>query len=94
MNRKDMYVYGMKGYVYQKNSREMQTYLNESLSPFFKAPELPEVFENPFRFLRAVVRDEIQMEPYDPSSLENNIMVVRILEAARKSAARQRVIKF
>jgi hypothetical protein len=34
------------------------------------------------------------MEPYDPSSLENNIMVVRILEAARKSAARQRVIKF
>ena len=94
MNRKDMYVYGMKGYVYQKNSKEMQTYLNENLSPTFVAPELPTVYENPFRFLRAVVRDEIKMEPYDPSSLENNIMVVRILEAARKSAARQRVIKF
>lgn len=92
--RKDMYVYGMNGYVYQKNAVRMQTCLKRELSPLFDAPRLLSPYDDSFRFLRAVVRDEISMEPYDPSSLENNILVVRILEAARRSAARQSAVKF
>jgi hypothetical protein len=84
----------MKGHIYQKNANQMQTYLNRKQSPLFDAPRLEAPLNDPFRFLRAVVRNEITMQPYDPSSLENNIMVVRILEAARKSAAKQRAVKF
>lgn len=92
--RKDMDIYGMKGHIYQKNANQMQTYLNRKQSPLFDAPRLEAPLNDPFRFLRAVVRNEITMQPYDPSSLENNIMVVRILEAARKSAAKQCAVKF
>jgi hypothetical protein len=33
------------------------------------------------------------LAPYDPSSLENNLLVVEILEAARKSATSGKAIK-
>ena len=44
-------------------------------------------YKDPFSFLAAVVRGEMMVPDLDPSSLANAVIVARILEAARRSAA-------
>lgn len=86
-NRKDMEIYGQTGYVMADNSSDMRIRLaghqqaHQETLPERKAP-----YNDPFSFLTAVVKGEIKVAPYDLSSLENNMIVVEILEAARKSA--------
>ena len=92
--RKDMYIYGHDGYIYQKNKQEMDTYIDGKFRRAFKAPRLEAPYDDSFRLLRAVVRDEVELKPYDPNSLENNIMVVRILEAAKKSSSKGKAVRF
>ncbi|MBR4338292.1 MAG: Gfo/Idh/MocA family oxidoreductase [Bacteroidaceae bacterium] len=93
-NRKDMYVYGIKGSVFQLTPTRMETRINGHDSGVFDAPELEAPYNDSFRFLRAVLRGEITLPPYDLSSLENNLMVVRILDAARRSARTGKPVKF
>ena len=92
--RKDMYVYGLKGSIFQLTPTQMETFIDRRQSGRFEAPRLESPYNDSFRFLRAVVRNEITLQPYDLSSLENNLMVVRILDAARKSAKSGKPIKF
>ena len=93
-NRKDMYVYGSKGSVFQLTPTSMETRIDGRDSGHFDAPQLEAPYNDSFRFLRAVVRGEITLPPYDLSSLENNLMVVRILDAARRSARTGKPVKF
>ena len=93
-NRKDMYVYGSKGSIFQLTPTQMETRIGGHDSGVFEAPQLSAPYNDSFRFLRAVVRGEITLPPYDLSSLENNMMVVRILDAARRSARTGRPVKF
>ncbi len=92
--RKDMYVYGLKGSIFQLTPTQMETFIDRRQSGRFEAPRLEPPYNDSFRFLRAVVRNEITLPPYDLSSLENNLMVVRILDAARKSAKTGKPVKF
>ena len=43
-------------------------------------------YNDPFSYLAAVVRGKIKVEADDLSSLENNLVVVEILDAAKESA--------
>jgi predicted dehydrogenase len=52
------------------------------------------VSEDPFAYFAEVIRGKITMTDYDPYSLKNNIMVVRILDAARESARTGKTIVF
>ena len=45
------------------------------------------VYTNPFSYLHAVLRGKEKVEPFGLYSLENNLMVNKILEAAKQSAA-------
>ena len=92
--RKDMYVYGSSGSIFQLTSGQMETRINGRDSGPFEAPQLEQPYDDSFRFLRAVVRGEIELPPYDLSSLENNLMVVHILDAARRSARTGRPVRF
>ena len=92
--RKDMYVYGLKGSIFQLTPTQMETFIDRHQSGRFEAPRLESPYNDSFRFLRSVVRNEITLPPYDLSSLENNLMVVRILDAARKSAKTGKPVKF
>ena len=92
--RKDMYVYGSLGSIFQLTPVQMETRIHGHDSGSFDAPKLKQPYDDSFRFLRAVVRGEIELPPYDLSSLENNLMVVRILDAARRSARTGRPVKF
>jgi predicted dehydrogenase len=52
------------------------------------------VFEDPFAYFAAVIRGKITMTEYDLYSLRNNMMVVRILDAARESARTGKTVVF
>ncbi|MCR9131835.1 MAG: Gfo/Idh/MocA family oxidoreductase [bacterium] len=85
--RKDMHVYGKSGVLYADDATTLRIQENEqvpmesSVLPSLEAP-----YHDPFSYFKAVIRDEIQEEPMSLSSLENNIIVMEILEAAMQSA--------
>ncbi len=84
MGRKDMHIYGRKGYVYQDTPTSMRVYTGRKENTI-QPPKLPIPYNDSFYFLKAAVRQEIEVKPYDLSSLENNLMVVKILESAIRS---------
>lgn len=93
INRKDMHIYGSKGYIYQDTPVKMRVYTNKKETQ----PEpavLAAPYNDPFYYFKAVVRGEVQVKPNDLSALENNQMVVRILEAAIQSAKTGKAVPF
>jgi len=87
ISRKDMEVYGKKGYIYSDSRSDIRFRLSEDEEEQKeKLEERQTPFDDPFALLAAVVKNEITLPPHDLSSLENNMIVVEILEAAIKSA--------
>lgn len=93
-NRKDMMIYGDNGYVNQVDSKNVVTFvrgINKAES--VQAPPLESPYDDSYHYLKALVRGEIEESPSDLSSLENNITVVQILDAAIKSAKTGKAVK-
>ncbi len=90
IGRKDMEIYGLTGAIYADNGRDMRVRMAQGYDGFeeekIRLDKRIPPFDDPFSLLIAVVRDEIQLKPYDLNSLENNMIVVEILEAAIQSA--------
>ena len=86
--RKDMYVYGLDGYLYQRTPERVRAMYKGEGGAEFSAPALEAPYDNSFRYLKAAVRGEIEVHPNDLSALENNLTVMRILDAAILSASR------
>ncbi|MBR5661886.1 MAG: Gfo/Idh/MocA family oxidoreductase [Bacteroidales bacterium] len=89
-NRKDMFVYGHEGLLYQANPTRVE---GIKKGEWTDAPALASPYDNPFHLLEAAVRGEITISPGDLSSLENNLVVVEILSAAVKSARTGRPVR-
>ncbi len=85
VGRKDMHIYGQKGYVYQDTPTKMRVYTGQKENAVQPAP-LEAPYNDSFYYLKAAVRKEIEVKPYDLSALENNLMVVKILESAIQSS--------
>ena len=83
-NRKDMFVYGHDGLLYQADSKRVE---GTAKGDWTEVPEMKAPYDNPYHYLKAAVRGEITVDPGDLSSLENNLIVVEILTAALRSAA-------
>lgn len=93
-SRKDTEIYGKEGYIIAENRTKMRS------RPTEKATEVTEILSersdpvnDPFAYFAAVLQRRLQPEPYDLSSLENNLIVVEILDAAKKSAKKGKVVK-
>lgn len=87
-SRKDMEVYGSSGYLIAENSTSLRM-RNGAQSPEQRRTVTARdisVYEDPFSYLADVVRGRITVPPYGLYALENNMTVVRILDAARTSA--------
>ena len=94
VNRKDMEVYGKTGYVNTINALDMRMRPSEKKPErTLKADPRPAPYNEPFTFLAAVVRGDIQVKPTDLSALENNLIVVEILDAAIRSAKSGKTIE-
>lgn len=92
MNRKDMHIYGTKGYIYQDTPTGMRVYTDRKENKM-TAPRREAPYNDSFYFLKAAVRNDIKVTPDDLSSLENNLIVVEILEAAIKSAKSGKAVR-
>ena len=88
-SRKDMEVYGKHGYLICKNGEDIIIMENEEDGPAeSKASPLPMGIHDPFAYLNQVVKQDELPTPFSVSSLENNLIVMQILEAAKYSAAK------
>nr|WP_236263954.1 Gfo/Idh/MocA family oxidoreductase [Dysgonomonas sp. Marseille-P4677] len=92
MGRKDMHIYGQKGYIYQDNANDMRIYSGEKKQDLV-AEKLTAPYNDSFYYLKAAVRGEIKVEPTDLSSLENNLIVAEILSAAIESNKTGKAVK-
>lgn len=85
--RKDMEVYGATGYVISDNRTNLRMRFNgEDKEHSEILTERTAPYDDPFALLAAVIRKQITLPAYDLSSLENNLIVVEILEAAIQSS--------
>lgn len=93
-SRKDMEIYGTKGYIKADNKNEMRIRGDGMKSEEIQhiADEDVEVYVDPFAYFADVINGRIEVEPYSVYSLENNLRVVEILDAARKSAQKGKTI--
>jgi glucose-fructose oxidoreductase len=89
-DRKDMEVYGQTGYVITVMRDDIRLRRAGGQEERATAEPLPPPYDNSLSLLKAVVLNGI--EPDGLSSLEANITVTEILDAARRSAASGKTI--
>jgi predicted dehydrogenase len=92
-NRKDMEVYGEKGYIFAPDSKTLVLRQgNKVTNRQVTAQDIP-VYEDPFKYLADVVHGKISVAPDGLYALPNNMIVVKILEAAKESARTGKKVK-
>jgi predicted dehydrogenase len=94
--RKDMEIYGENGYIIAENNKDMRLKNRETGKEHKRQVTSNDivVYEDPFTYFAGVIRGKIIMTDYDLYSLENNVMVIRILDAARESAKTGKTVEF
>ncbi|MCW3115845.1 MAG: Gfo/Idh/MocA family oxidoreductase [Segetibacter sp.] len=94
--RKDMEVYGDKGYVITVDNNNMRMKNDErqrEQAVRITTKDIP-VYTDPFSYFADVIRGKIKVPQNGLYSLENNVKAVRILDAARESARTGRAVVF
>jgi predicted dehydrogenase len=94
IGRKDLEIYGTRGYVMTDTRSAMRTRVSESAAE--RAETLPERAapgDDPFAYFKALVERTVVPSAWEPSSLENNMVVMEILDAARRSAREGKTIR-
>ncbi len=91
IHRKDMDIYGTQGIIRQNNGHDME--IRTGTEHDTRTVDMSEPpFNDPFLYFAAAVQGRITIRPDDLSSLENNLIVVEILDAAGRSASRKETI--
>ncbi len=97
IGRKDMEIYGLRGVIYADNRNDLRIRISEGYDGYseesYKLDERKAPYNDPFSLFAAVIKKEITLKPYDLSSLENNMIVMEILDAAIKSAKTKKTIE-
>lgn len=98
IGRKDMEIYGMTGAIFADNRYDLRVRMAEGYDGYDETSlhleERPYPYNDPFSYFAAVIRGETdQLQIYDLSSLENNMIVMEILDAAVKSARTGKTIR-
>ncbi len=95
IDRKDLTIYGKEGYITAHNQQSLEYRLTRSEPKNeIKVTEFPSEAREPFNYFANVIKGIFKVETTDLSSLENNIIVVKILDAAKQSSAEGRTIWF
>jgi predicted dehydrogenase len=94
IHRKDISIYGQTGYIYADNREKIRYRLGENQSEQMDMlSDRSAPFHNPFAYFSALINNEIKIRKTDLSSLENNMIVMEILEAAKKSARKGKKVR-
>ena len=93
-SRKDMEVYGVTGQIFSDNRSDMRIRLEKDKTERKETLEERKApYNDPFALFASLVRGDITLPAYDLSSLENNMVVMEILEAAKKSAKKGKAVR-
>ncbi|MCF0061538.1 Gfo/Idh/MocA family oxidoreductase [Dyadobacter chenwenxiniae] len=85
--RKDMEVFGNKGYAVAVNATTVRQRLSEKMpEETIKLDPRPAPFTDPFSVLADVIQGRLKLEKNDLYGLPVNVTVVEILETAKESA--------
>jgi predicted dehydrogenase len=90
-DRKDMEVYGQTGYVITVRRDDVRVRLKGEEAQQIAAKPVPSPSDDSLSFLRAVILGGAESD--GPSSLQTNVIVAEILDAARRSAASGKSIR-
>ena len=89
--RKDMEVYGQTGYVFTVDGTRMRIRLKDEKNEHpAEATQADAPAADPFAYLAKLIHGETK--PDELTSLENNVIVMEILDAARQSAKTGKVV--
>jgi predicted dehydrogenase len=91
--RKDMEVYGQTGYLItvQRDDLRVRRGDEDSREEHVAAKPVPAPYDNELSYFRAVILDGAKEDGL--SSLETNVTVTEILDAARRSAASRQTVR-
>ncbi len=90
-SRKDMEVYGQTGYVFTLDGTRMRVRLkDDKIERTTEAKQTDAPATDPFAYLARLLHGETK--PDELTSLENNVIVMEILDAARQSAKTGKVV--
>lgn len=91
--RKDMEVYGEQGYAITRDAGHMRIKGKSGDERLLNLkPEDTGTYTDPFSYFAAVLRGKEKVPEFGFYSLKNNIIVARILDAARRSAKEGKTI--
>lgn len=94
--RKDMELYGDLGYIIAVDNNGMRLRnrtMNTEQIRQVTSKDIA-VYVDPFSYFADVISGKVTMTKFDPYSLNNNVLVVKILDAARESARTGKTIQF
>lgn len=90
--RKDMEVYGTKGYEIAVDPMMVTSRFSEAEKPVtVEEPKLPLAYTNSLEYLAALERGEIHGD-HDLTATDTNVVVMQILEAAKRSVQEGRTV--
>jgi predicted dehydrogenase len=91
--RKDMEIYGSSGYVVTKNNKDyvLKTITANEHQEIVTTNDVS-IYTDPFVYFADIIRGKTREQPFGLYSLENNLLVVQILDAARESAKQGKTI--
>jgi predicted dehydrogenase len=93
VSRKDMELYGERGYIIAADGSTLKTRTGDKEDEqVAHLPPRPSPNNDPFMHLASVVRGETKLGNNDLAELDNNLIVVRILELAKRSAQAGRTL--
>jgi len=85
--RKDMAIYGSNGYIITKDNYNMKAKGKVGSEVDYKlTAQETNTYTSPFLYFADAIRNKISIPAFGAYSIENNLIVVRILAAARNSA--------
>lgn len=93
INWKTLEIYGQTGYIQSLDKSDLRVRLGEDVpEQQIRITEPKAPYRNAFEYLKALVRGKGQIAEEPLSSLANNLIVVEILDAARRSAHEKRTV--
>ncbi|MEK9612972.1 MAG: Gfo/Idh/MocA family oxidoreductase [Flavobacteriaceae bacterium] len=94
-NRKDMQIYGSDGFINCINGTQMKLMKEEAQGEKVHTPPQIATFQkDPFRLLYEVVHQGRTLDPYSLYSIENNLIVSKILSLAKLAAEKRQALSW
>jgi len=82
-----MHLYGDKGYILIDDATTIRYRFTEKMAEtLLNVPQTDQIYLEPFKYFVKAIKGDLEVGSNDLSSLQNNMIVVEILEAARQSS--------